>query len=151
MSRTRQHLAVSRGIGSIRSLSTTPSNRHMFLVYAPDKTDEGAFERRLSVRPKHLVRSTKMFENGFIRLAGAILTPESVETSSSERKMIGSVLIMEAESIGAVRKAIEEDIYYTSGVVSHSVPYLTHYTLILFCKWDPEKLLIKPFAPAHFP
>lgn len=27
---------------------------HTFIVYAPDKTDEGAYERRLSVRAKHL-------------------------------------------------------------------------------------------------
>ncbi|KIM79013.1 hypothetical protein PILCRDRAFT_74837 [Piloderma croceum F 1598] len=105
----------------------------MFLVYAPDKTDQGTFQRRLSVRPKHLVRSTQMFESGFIKVAGAMLTPESIETPSSERKMIGSVLIVEAENIGAVRKAIEEDIYYTSGV------------------WDPEKLMITPWVPAHFP
>jgi hypothetical protein len=32
--------------------------------------------------------------------------------------MVGSVLIMEAENIGAVKKTIEDDIYYTSGVVS---------------------------------
>jgi len=105
----------------------------MFFVYAPDKTDEGTFQRRLSVRPTHLVRSTGMFETGFIRAAGAMLTPESVETPTSEKKMIGSVLIMEAENMAAVRKAVEEDIYYTSGV------------------WDPEKLLITPWVPAHFP
>jgi len=131
--RTRQITTASRGVASFRSMSTTLSNRQMFFVYAPDKTDEGTLQRRLSVRPKHLERSTKMFETGFIRVAGAMLTPESIQTPSSEKKMIGSVLILEAENMGAVRKAIEEDIYYTSGV------------------WDPEKLIITPWAPAHFP
>ena len=51
-----------------------------------------------------------------------MLTPESIETPSSEKKMVGSVLILEAENMGAVRKAIEEDIYYTSGVVSDFIP-----------------------------
>ena len=51
-------------------------------------------------------------------VGGAILTPESAETPSSEKKMIGSVLIVEADNINEVRKAIEEDVYYTSGVVS---------------------------------
>jgi uncharacterized protein len=50
-----------------------------------------------------------------------MLTPESIQTPSSEKKMIGSVLILEAENMGAVRKVIEEDIYYTSGVVSDFV------------------------------
>ena len=50
-----------------------------------------------------------------------MLTPESIQTPSSEKKMIGSVLILEAENMGAVRKTIEEDIYYTSGVVSDFV------------------------------
>jgi hypothetical protein len=52
---------------------------------------------------------------------GAILTSESIETPSSEKKMIGSMLIMEADNMDKVRKAIEEDIYYTSGVVSDLV------------------------------
>jgi uncharacterized protein len=55
-----------------------------------------------------------------------MLTPESVETPFSEKKMTGSVLIMEADNIDAVRKAIEEDIYYTSGVVSDFMHILDH-------------------------
>lgn len=47
-----------------------------------------------------------------------MLTPESIETPTSEKKMVGSVLIMEAENLAAARKTIEEDIYYTAGVVS---------------------------------
>jgi hypothetical protein len=83
-----------------------------------------------------------------------MLTPESIESPSSERKMIGSVLIMEAENIGAVRKAIEEDIYYTSGVV-RTVCALTRAGLInhtsCVLQWDPEKLMITPWVPAHIP
>ena len=44
------------------------------------------------------------------------MTPESILTS--EKKMVGSVLICEAESIEDVKKMVEGDIYYTSGVVS---------------------------------
>jgi len=50
-----------------------------------------------------------------------MLSPESIETPTSEKKMVGSVFVIEAENIVAVRKAIEEDIYYTSGVVSDFV------------------------------
>ena len=51
-------------------------------------------------------------------LGGVMLTPESIETATSDKKMTGSVLIMEAENINAVRNIVQNDIYYTSGVVS---------------------------------
>lgn len=47
-----------------------------------------------------------------------MLTPESVETATSNKMMTGSMLICRAENIEAVRKVIESDIYYTTGVVS---------------------------------
>lgn len=45
-----------------------------------------------------------------------MITPESV--GSADKKMTGSVLIYEAESLDAVKKIVESDIYYTAGVVS---------------------------------
>ena len=47
-----------------------------------------------------------------------MLTPESIETATSSKKMTGSVLILQAENIGVVEKIAETDIYYTTGVVS---------------------------------
>ncbi|KAJ6572081.1 hypothetical protein B0H19DRAFT_935854 [Mycena capillaripes] len=105
-------------------MSTLPR----FFVYAPDKTDEGAVERRLSVRPKHLENAAKNINDGVIRVGGALLTPESL--TGAEKKMIGSIMIFEAENIEAVRAMIEGDIYYTAGV------------------WDPERLVILPFVAA---
>lgn len=46
-----------------------------------------------------------------------MLTPESI-TPGAEKKMVGSVFICEAESLESVRKLMENDVYYTSGVVS---------------------------------
>lgn len=51
-------------------------------------------------------------------VGGVMLTPESIETATSTKKMTGSMFIMEAESIDAVRNVVQNDIYYTSGVVS---------------------------------
>jgi uncharacterized protein len=48
-----------------------------------------------------------------------MLTPESIETVTSSPKMTGSVLILQAENIDVVKKIVETDIYYTTGVVSH--------------------------------
>lgn len=62
-----------------------------------------------------------------------MLSPESIETPTSEKKMVGSVLIMEAESLAAVKKIVEEDIYYTSGVVSNLLlvgGYINHHTTL---------------------
>ncbi|KAJ7698586.1 hypothetical protein B0H17DRAFT_1050119 [Mycena rosella] len=108
-------------------MSTSPALPRFF-VHAPDKTDPDAFARRLSVRSKHLEGAKKSIEDGSIRIAGALLTPESL--LSEEKKMVGSMFIFEAENIETVKKIVENDIYYTSGV------------------WDPERIVILPFAAA---
>ncbi|KAJ7931227.1 hypothetical protein B0H13DRAFT_860860 [Mycena leptocephala] len=111
-------------------MSSAPT-LHRFVVFAPDKTDEGAFERRLSVRPKHLENAAKAINDptAIRGGGGALLSPESL--TGAERKMIGSLMIYEAESLEAVRSVIESDIYYTAGV------------------WDPERLVILPFVAAN--
>lgn len=44
------------------------------------------------------------------------MAPERTD-ESGRKKMIGSLVFYEAESIEEVRKMVESDIYYTSGVV----------------------------------
>ncbi|KAL7277554.1 hypothetical protein ACG7TL_008477 [Trametes sanguinea] len=112
--------------------ATTQQLRHTFIVYAPDMTDEGAFHRRLSVREQHLNDARLNSTAGTIKLAGAMLTPESIESPTAEKnlKMVGSVFICEAESLQHVRDLFTRDVYYTSGV------------------WDQEKLVIRPLAVA---
>jgi hypothetical protein len=39
---------------SLRMSTVAAPPRHKFFVYAPDKTDPDTFEKRLSVRSKHL-------------------------------------------------------------------------------------------------
>ena len=61
---------------------------------------------------------------GAILEAGnAFLTPESISPGVTEKEMIGSVMVFEAESLEEVRKIVENDIYYTTGVVSSRFPY----------------------------
>lgn len=50
-------------------------------------------------------------------VGGVLLTPQSVETATSDKKMTGSMLIFQAENIEKIRVIIESDVYYTSGVV----------------------------------
>ena len=61
-----------------------------FVVTAYDGKDEGAYERRMSVRPQHLENMSKLNENGHVICAGGM--------TNSEGKLIVSVLIMEYES-----------------------------------------------------
>ncbi|KAF8893939.1 hypothetical protein BD779DRAFT_1669454 [Infundibulicybe gibba] len=105
-------------------MSTVTATPQRFIVYAPDKTEEGTFQHRLSVRPDHVKTFKQHVENGVIRVGGILLSPDA------EKKMIGSMLIVEAESIDEVRKIVEADIYYTAGV------------------WDREKMVILPFQAA---
>ncbi|KAI0710326.1 hypothetical protein C8T65DRAFT_575463 [Cerioporus squamosus] len=104
--------------------------RHKFIVYAPDMTDAGALQRRLSVRRAHLEKAAEYIEGGMFKVAGAMLSPESIASPTAEKKMVGSIFICEAESLEEVRKVMESDVYYTSGV------------------WDKGKLVILPIALA---
>lgn len=57
----RTRLWVTR----LMSTSATPLS-HKFIVYAPDMTDEGALQRRLSVRSEHLVKAREQIARGTI-------------------------------------------------------------------------------------
>ena len=54
----------------------------------------------------------------YTEVGGVTLTPESIESATSAKKMTGSMLVFHAESIDKVKAVIESDIYYTTGVVS---------------------------------
>lgn len=64
--------------------------------------------------------------SGPAEVAGAMLTPESIASPTAEKKMVGSVFICEAESLEEVRKVMQSDVYYTSGVVSVPIPRERH-------------------------
>ncbi|MFD0792188.1 YciI family protein [Mucilaginibacter litoreus] len=61
-----------------------------YLITAYDYTDEGAFERRMNVRPHHLDGAKDLKAKGNYVLGGAMLDEEG--------KMIGSVMILQFES-----------------------------------------------------
>ncbi|KAI0821108.1 hypothetical protein BC629DRAFT_1587421 [Irpex lacteus] len=110
-------------------MSNNTPKKYTFLLYAPDYTDSEAPNRRLAVRPKHLENAKVMFEGGVSRIGGALISPDTYDTPN--RKMIGSMMVFEAENIEAVRKIVKQDVYYIGGV------------------WDKEKLVIVPWVSAH--
>ncbi|KAJ3727122.1 hypothetical protein EV361DRAFT_501977 [Lentinula raphanica] len=101
-----------------------------FFVYAPDKTEEGTFAKRMSVRNEHLARMKTILGEGTIRIGGVLLSPESLTAPPEGQKMVGSTFICQAESLEDVRKMVEGDIYYKEGV------------------WDTEKIVVLPLMAA---
>ncbi|KAG8844909.1 hypothetical protein FRB96_002798 [Tulasnella sp. 330] len=113
---------------SYRAMSST---KHTFVVWAPDFDDAEGFSRRLAVREEHLAVAAKEIATGSLKIGGVCLTPESI--TGGDKKMIGSMMLFEAESLEEVRARIESDIYYKKNV------------------WDPKKLAIFPFVAAGPP
>ncbi|KAI5116477.1 hypothetical protein M0805_003506 [Coniferiporia weirii] len=109
-------------------MSATASPVFQFMVYAPDKTDDGALQRRLSVRERHLANAKPLVESGVLKFGRAVLSPESIASPDAPQNMVGSMMIFQASSLDEVKKIIESDIYYSDGV------------------WDPERLVILPFS-----
>ncbi|KZT69326.1 hypothetical protein DAEQUDRAFT_669892 [Daedalea quercina L-15889] len=111
--------------------STSGPTLHKFAVWAPDMTDPEAFSRRMAVRESHLANANKMHESGTLKLGGGLLAPESIASPNAPFKLVGSLMVIEADSIESARKIIESDVYYQSGV------------------WDKEKLQILPWLQAN--
>jgi uncharacterized protein YciI len=121
-------------------MSTSETDKHHFMVYAPDHTDPEAFERRVKARPVHLQRIASLRSTGVLsacrrrvlfvgsrdtdgfrvtrtEVLGPTLTPESV-LPGAEQKMNGSLLVAETSTIEEARKLVEDDPYYANNVVS---------------------------------
>ena len=79
-----------------------------YLVIAKDGTDPDAPSRRQQVREEHLERVQPAVDSGFVQLGGAILNDDGT--------MIGSAMLLEADSEEEVRAFINKDIYTTGGV-----------------------------------
>lgn len=56
-------------------------------------------------------------------MGGALVSPDTLE--SDQKKLVGSGMMFEAESADALRKILEEDIYWTSNVVSNIPKLIT--------------------------
>ncbi|KAF9122800.1 hypothetical protein BG015_005469 [Linnemannia schmuckeri] len=100
-----------------RSLSvsaTANAAKNQFIVIARDFTDPEAFTRRLNVRPKHLVDAKELKKSGKLQIGGALLTDHS-----ESGKMIGSIMIFQAEDAEEVRQLVEKDYYVTDKVWEH--------------------------------
>lgn len=79
-----------------------------FVIMAYDGKDEGALDRRMSVRPRHLENVARVKERGSVVCAGG-LTDEN-------GRMIGSVLVLDLPSRAALDEYLASEPYVVSGV-----------------------------------
>jgi uncharacterized protein YciI len=131
-------------------MSSSASTKRLFAIYAPDYTDPEALDRRFSVREEHMKGIERLKSTGtastcilpqpsttanhdFLcaEFGGPLLAPELTD-EKGRNKMTGSILFFEAESIEEVRKIVESDVYYTSGVVRLTFPSSTIQSISFF-------------------
>lgn len=93
---------------------------NQYLITAYDYTDAGALERRMQVRSSHLEGAHQLRQTGNLLFGGAILNDDG--------QMIGSMMVMQFESLETLNAWKEQEPYITRGV------------------W--EKVEIKPFRQA---
>jgi uncharacterized protein len=74
-----------------------------FLLVAYDGTDPGAYERRMKCRPDHLEKIALVKKAGQFLCGGAILDDEG--------KMIGSMILYEAENRAELDRLLEKEPY----------------------------------------
>lgn len=79
--------------------------RKQFVVIIHDYTDDQALERRMAARQKHLDMAVEAHKTGYILCGGAIFD------SHENRKMIGSVMICQADNEEELREKIANDPY----------------------------------------
>lgn len=80
----------------------------LFLVIARDGTDAEAPQRRQAVREVHLRGIQETAASGVLQVGGAFLNDQG--------QMIGSMLLIEAESRQALESYLQTDIYSQAGV-----------------------------------
>ena len=79
-----------------------------YIMHAWDGTDEGALERRMSVRPAHFDNARKLKARGNFIIGGAMLNDEG--------KMIGSTMVLQFETDEQLQHWLDTEPYITGKV-----------------------------------
>ncbi|RAL65297.1 hypothetical protein DID88_000865 [Monilinia fructigena] len=105
---------------------TPAAEKFEWLVILPD--NEGALEKRVSVRPKHIEGLKTGLESGFWKMGGAFLSEPP--SGDAPLRFQGSCMIALASSKEEVIEVLKKDIYAENDV------------------WDFSKIQIYPFKCA---
>jgi uncharacterized protein YciI len=81
---------------------------NQYLITGYDHTDEGALQRRMDVRDHHLDGTQELRDGGNYVMGGAIL--------DDEKKMIGSVMVLQFETEEELDAWKKREIYITAGI-----------------------------------
>ncbi|PIA14260.1 hypothetical protein COEREDRAFT_82921 [Coemansia reversa NRRL 1564] len=105
---------------------STARAKYTFVVLIDDHTDADALSRRMNNRQAHLAEATRRRQAGIMVSGGAILD------SHEQRKMVGSSLIIRAESEQQVLELLRTDPYTVGGA------------------WNLDTVRIYPYVEAEF-
>lgn len=108
------------------STSTSPAPLYEWLVHIPDFP--GVLDKRLAARPTHLANVVPAIEAGTLVFGGAQLSKQPAEGETPD--MVGSFMLVKAESEEKVREWMEKDAYTKGGA------------------WDVKSAKIYPFRCA---
>ncbi|KAG0316991.1 hypothetical protein BGZ97_006074 [Linnemannia gamsii] len=84
--------------------ATANAAKQQFILIARDFKDPEAITRRLDTRTKHLAEARELKKSGQIHYAGALFSDHS-----DSGKMVGSVIVFQAENAEEVRKIVERN------------------------------------------
>ncbi|OJT01658.1 hypothetical protein TRAPUB_7916 [Trametes pubescens] len=115
-------------------MSASAPTLNYYHVYAQDLPDA----QRAKHTEAHMAQNTPLIQSGVIKFGGGLLRPESNSSDLDARQsIVGSFIIVQAESIEAVWEILHKEIFYVSGEV-----------------WDREKVFVAPvyvpFKEARF-
>lgn len=85
----------------------------LFVVSCTDQ--EGTVEKRLAIRPQHLVRLQKLNDEGRLIVAGAM--PK--EPDNPQAGFYGSTIIVDFDSREALEEWLQEEPFLKEGVYAH--------------------------------
>ncbi|RPD58140.1 hypothetical protein L226DRAFT_537303 [Lentinus tigrinus ALCF2SS1-7] len=102
---------------------STPPDSH-FLIFAPDVPNA----QREKYKPQHMEYNGPLFQSGYIVSGGGLLPDGKIATDADVlENLVGSFIIVKADSKAQVLETLKGDPFYSSGEV-----------------WDHEKLQITP-------
>ncbi|KAI0359268.1 hypothetical protein OH77DRAFT_1434549 [Trametes cingulata] len=95
-----------------------------YLVYIQDVPNS----QRSKHEEEHMHQNLPLIQNGYIKVGGALLPPDGKSTDADAlNELVGSFMIVQADSAEAVWELLKKDAYYTSGEV-----------------WDHNKIFVTP-------
>jgi len=96
-------------------MSTSTGAKYPFFVYAPDKKDMDANQKRLDSRLRHLANFRDKVGEGVISFGGGLLDETSDPAHPDPKRLVGSAMIFQASSRDEVINLLKSDPYYANG------------------------------------